>query len=175
MLKNYFKTALRNLFKNKLHSFLNITGLSAGIAVVLLISLWINDELSFDKYHANYNNIAQVMQHQTLNGEVGTQSSAPMPLAEELRTSYASEFNNVIMSTVSGKHILASGDNRFVKTGRYMQECAPCLFSLKIVRGSGTGLKDPYSILISQTVATALFGNENPISRIIKFDDTASL
>jgi putative ABC transport system permease protein len=52
MLMNYFKTAFRNLTKNKLHSFLNIAGLSAGMAVTLLIGLWINDELSFDKYKA---------------------------------------------------------------------------------------------------------------------------
>ena len=83
MLKNYFpagyfvKTAFRNLTKNKMHSFINIAGLSAGMAVTLLIGLWINDELSFDKYHDNYNSIAQVMQNQTLNGEVSTQPTVP--------------------------------------------------------------------------------------------------
>ena len=175
MLKNYFKTAVRNLAKNKLHSILNIAGLSAGIAVTLLIGLWINDELSFDKYHRNYESIAQVMQHQTLNGEVYTQTTIPMPLGAELRTTYGSEFRKIVMSSSTGKHLLASENNHFVKTGNYMQADAPSLFSLKILRGSGGGLKDPYSILLSRTVATAIFGNEDPINRIIKFDDTASL
>lgn len=175
MLKNYFKTAFRNLTKNKMHSFLNIAGLSAGMAVTILIGLWINDELSFDKYHQNYNSIAQVMQNQTLSGEVGTQPTIPMPLGDELRNTYGSEFSKIVMSSGNGKHILASENNHFVKTGNYMQADAPSLFSLKILSGSGNGLKDPYSILLSQTVARAVFGNEDPINKVIKFDDTASL
>ena len=175
MLKNYFKIAFRSLTKNKMHSFLNITGLSVGMGVTLLIVLWINDELSFDKYHKNYNSIAQVMQNQTLNGEVGTQPTIPMPLGEELRTTYGSEFKKVVMSTGTGKHILASANNHFVKTGKYMQADAPSLFSLKILNGSDNGLHDPYSIMLSRNVATAIFGNQDPINRLIKFDDTASL
>ena len=181
MLKNYFpagyfvKTAFRNLTKNKMHSFINIAGLSAGMAVTLLIGLWINDELSFDKYHDNYNSIAQVMQNQTLNGEVSTQPTVPMPLGDELRTTYGREFSKIVMSSGNGKHILASANNHFVKTGKYMQADAPSLFSLKMISGSGNGLQDPYSILLSRSVATAIFGNTDPINRVIKFDDTASL
>ena len=175
MLKNYFKTAFRSLVKNKMHSILNITGLSVGIAVALLIGLWINDELGFDKYHQNYNSIAQVLQNQTLNGEVSTQPTIPMPLGDELRTTYGNQFSKVIMSSGTGKHILASGDNHFTNTGNYMQAEAPALFSLKMVSGSGDGLKEPYSILLSKTVATAIFGNEDAVNKIIKFDDTASL
>ncbi|MES1219035.1 MAG: ABC transporter permease, partial [Bacteroidota bacterium] len=158
-----------------MHSFLNIAGLSAGMAVTLLIGLWINDELSYDKYHKDYNSIAQVMQNQTFSGQVGTQSTIPMPLGQELRTSYESEFKKVVMSSYTGKHILASGNNHFVKTGNYMQAEAPSLFSLKMLRGSGNGLQEPYSILLSQTVATAIFGNQDPVNKILKFDDTASL
>jgi cytoskeletal protein RodZ len=62
MLKNYFKIAWRNILKNKTSSFINISGLSVGMAVAILIGLWIWDELSFDKYHQNYNSIAQVME-----------------------------------------------------------------------------------------------------------------
>jgi putative ABC transport system permease protein len=175
MLKNYLKAAFRNLTKNKSHSFLNIAGLSTGMAVTLLIGLWINDELSFDKYHQNYNSIAQVMQNQTFSGEVSTQPNIPMPLGDELRTTYGSEFSKIVMSSGNGRHILASENNHFVKTGNYMQADAPFLFSLKMLSGSGNGLKDPYSVLLSRAVARAIFGNEDPIKRIVKFDDTASL
>ncbi|SHN31864.1 ABC transporter permease [Mucilaginibacter sp. OK098] len=175
MLKNYFKTAFRSLTKNKMHSLLNITGLSAGMAVTLLIGLWINDELSFDKYHRNYNSIAQVLQNQTFSGETSTQPTIPMPLGEELRTTYGREFKKVVMSSGTGKHILASENNHFVKNGNYMQADAPSLFSLKMISGSGNGLKDPHTILLSHTVATAIFGDKDPINRLIKFDNTESL
>ena len=62
MIKNYLKVAWRNLVKNKASSFINIGGLAVGMAVAMLIGLWIWDELSFDKYHQNYDRIAQVMQ-----------------------------------------------------------------------------------------------------------------
>lgn len=175
MLKSYFKIAWRSLAKNKMHSFLNITGLSVGMAVTLLIGLWINDELSFDKYHRNYDSIAQVMQNQTFSGEVSTQPTIPMPMGNELRTAYGSEFKKVVMSSGTGKHLLASENKHFVKTGNYMEGDAPSLFSLKMVSGSGKGLQEPYSILLSSSVATAIFGDADPINRVIRFDDTASL
>jgi putative ABC transport system permease protein len=175
MQKNYFKTAFRVIRKHKMYSFLNIAGLSAGLAVTLLIGLWIKDELSYDKYHKHYNSIAQVMQNQTFSGEVYSQPTIPMPLGEELRTTYGSEFKKVVMSSGTGKHILASKSNHFVKTGNYMQADAPSLFSLKMLSGSGDGLKDPYSILLSHSVATVIFGNADPINRMVRFDDTASL
>lgn len=175
MIRNYLKVALRNLTKYRLHSTLNIAGLSAGLAVTMLIALWLNDELSFDKYHTNYGRIAQVMQHQTLNDEVYSQTAIPMPLGEELRTSYGSNFKKVVMAWVTGQHILAFGNNKFTRTGNYMQAEAPSLFSLQMLSGSADGLKDPYSILLSESLATALFGKADPVNQLIKFDDTASL
>jgi hypothetical protein len=85
MFKNYIKIAWRNLIKNKAHTFINVTGLSVGMAVAVLIGLWIWNELSYDKYHDNYDRIVRVMQHQTFNGEVGTQNSIPLPLGYKLR------------------------------------------------------------------------------------------
>ena len=74
MFQNYFKIGWRNLFKNKGYSFINIGGLAVGMAVAMVIGLWIHDELSFDKYHKNYDRIAQVMQHQTFNGHRGSEN-----------------------------------------------------------------------------------------------------
>jgi hypothetical protein len=71
MIKNYFKIAFRNLIKQKGYSFINIAGLATGMAVAISIGLWIWDELSYDKYHKNYNRIAQVWQHVIYNGNVG--------------------------------------------------------------------------------------------------------
>ncbi len=83
MIKNYFKTAWRNLVRNKGYSLINIGGLAIGMTVAMLIGLWIYDELSFDTYHKNYDHIAQVMQNGTSNGEINTAPSVPSVLAEE--------------------------------------------------------------------------------------------
>src|SRR5215469_7602141 len=98
MLKNYLTIALRNLRKNKAHSFINIAGLSVGMAVALLIGLWIYDELSFDEYHPNYKSIAQVMQQTTINGRVNTGGVIPLPLEAEMRKSYGKDFTHIVMT-----------------------------------------------------------------------------
>ena len=92
MFKNNLKIAWRNLVKNKTYSFINIVGLSVGMAVAILIGLWIHDEVSFNKNFDNYNRIAQVIQNVTNNGEVQTWRDVPYPLANELRKNYGSEF-----------------------------------------------------------------------------------
>src|SRR6266571_3986271 len=106
MIRNYLKIAWRNLIKSKVSSLINIGGLAVGVAVAMLIGLWIWDELSFDKYHQNYDRIAQVMQHQTLNAEIRTQTQVPIPLGDELQTTYGSEFKRIVMSSNTESHIL---------------------------------------------------------------------
>ena len=81
MIKNYLKIAWRNLIKNKASSLINIGGLAVGMAVAMLIGLWIWDELSFDKNFKNYDHLAQVMQNNTMNGEMGTANKCPGPWA----------------------------------------------------------------------------------------------
>ncbi|HEY4324262.1 MAG TPA: ABC transporter permease [Mucilaginibacter sp.] len=171
MIKNYLKIAWRNLVKNKAHSFINITGLSVGMAVAILIGLWIWDELSFDKYHQNYDNIVQVMQHQTFNGERGTQRSTPLPLGYKLRQDYMGDFKYVVASTWTQAHILAVGDKKLSQLGNYIQPEAPAMLTLKMLKGNRNGLRDQSSILLSAKLAKALFGNAEPMNRIIKIDN----
>src|SRR5580700_1803716 len=98
MLRNYFKTALRNLAKSKMHSIINITGLSVGMAVAMLIGLWIYDEISFDRQGEHYDRIARVVQNVTNNGSVETWKTVPYPLAEVLRKDYGNNFKRVVSS-----------------------------------------------------------------------------
>src|SRR4051812_10168326 len=119
MLKSYLTIAWRNFNRNKAHSFINITGLSVGMAVAILIGLWILDELSFNKNFVNYNRIAQVMQHQTFNGDVGTQYSLPYLIGEELRKNYGSDFKHVSMAAWTNDRILAYGDTKISKGGNF--------------------------------------------------------
>lgn len=174
MLKNYFKIALRNLIKNKGYSAINIGGLAIGMAVALLIALWIWDELSFDKYHDNHNCIAQVMEKDIYNGNINTGVAIPLPLYAEMRKSYGSDFKHIVMASWTGSYILSVGDKNLSFTGNYMSAEGPEMFTLHMLKGTRNGLADPASMLISQSVATALFGNADPINKLVKFDNTSS-
>jgi putative ABC transport system permease protein len=79
MLKNYLKIAFRNLVKNKGYTFINIAGLATGMAVALLIGLWVWDELNYNRYHKNYDRLAQVWQHQNIQWCEGIANSQPLP------------------------------------------------------------------------------------------------
>ncbi|MEA5402316.1 ABC transporter permease [Arcicella sp. DC2W] len=175
MFRNYLKIAIRNLVKNKVYSFINIGGLAVGMAVAMLIGLWIHDELSFNKYHKNYDKIAQVMQHQTFNGEVGTQTSNPYLLGAEIREKYGSDFKFVLMSSGRSKHILKFGDKKLSIRGEYIEADAPEMLSLKMLKGTNNGLKDPSSILINESTAKAFFGDANPLFKSFKIDNKFNL
>ncbi|GAC1307106.1 MAG: ABC transporter permease [Mucilaginibacter sp.] len=175
MIKNYFKIAWRNLIKNKVSSLINIGGLAVGMAVVMLIGLWIYDELSFDTYHKNHSRIAQVIQNVTNNGEVQTWRQMPYPLAAELRKTYGSDFKRVVMSTGSGSHILALGDKKLTKAGAFMEPEGPQMFSLRMLKGSQKALNDPSSALISESTAIAYFGNTDPMGKILRMDNQQNL
>src|ERR1700712_3863557 len=175
MIKNYLKIAWRNLLKNKAHTFINVTGLSIGMAVAMLIGLWIWDELSYEKYFKNYNNLVQVMQHQTFNGNIGTQTAMPMPLGWKLRQDYMGankDFKYVVLSSWTGGHVLSHGDKKLTQTGNYMQAEAPDMLTLNMLKGTRKALNDPSSIILSQTIAKALFGDADPMNQMVKIDAT---
>jgi ABC-type antimicrobial peptide transport system permease subunit len=170
MIKNYFKIAWRNLIKSKGYSAINIGGLAVGMAVAMLIGLWVYDELSFDKYHKNYDRIAQVMQHANFNGKVETQVANPALMGPELRNKYGDNFKYVVQSSWTGGHLLTIGDKHITKVGNYFEPDAPEMLSLKMVHGTRSGLKDPYSIMLSASAARSVFGKEDPINKTIKLD-----
>src|SRR5580704_866187 len=165
MFKNYFKIAWRNLGKNKMHSFINIAGLSIGMAVAMLIGLWIYDEVSFDKNFDNYNRIAQVVQNVTNNGEVQTWTSVPYPLADELRKNYGSDFKRIVMSADLDDHIITINEKKLKETGGFFEKEAPDMFTLNMLEGSRTALNDPASVILSASAAKAYFGNEDPMGK----------
>src|SRR5436190_20797029 len=134
MLKNYLTIAWRNLIKNKMHSILNIVGLAAGMAVAMIISLWIYDEVSANKQFKNYDTIYQVMMNQTFDGKRGSQQALPYPLAEELKSKYP-DFKRVAMCDWGNNHSLMYGDKKISKPGHFMGEDAVSMFSLNILNG----------------------------------------
>lgn len=171
MLKNYFKISWRNLRKNKMHSFINITGLASGMAVAMLIGLWIYDEVSFDKNFKNHDRIARVIQNVTNNGEVQTWNSVPYPLAEELRKNYGEDFKHVVMGAGAGDHVLSVGDKKLTKQGVYFEKGAIEMFSLRMLQGNKNSLDDPSSVILSSSAAKAYFGDADPVSQTLKIDN----
>ena len=175
MLKNYLTIAFRYLRKNKSHSFINIAGLSVGMAVAMLIGLWIWDELTYDHFPEHYDRIAQVMQSRTFNGDIKTGKTVPIPLADELRKSYGSDFRYIVLSSWNWPHILTAGEKSLSQPGSFMGPEAPNLFSLTMLKGSRAGLNDPSSIFLSQSVSRSLFGDADPMDKMVTLDNKKSL
>ncbi|MBC7828361.1 MAG: hypothetical protein H7122_11495 [Chitinophagaceae bacterium] len=136
MLTNYLKIAWRNLLKSKWYSSINIIGLATGMAVALLIGLWIWDELSFDKYHRNYDKIAQLMTTQTFNDQTGTGPAVSMAMGMELRSKNTSDFKYVTLASWNFEHIIMVGEKKLTHSGMWAQPEFPLLLSLKIIKGS---------------------------------------
>ncbi len=174
MIKNYFKIAWRNLVKNKVYSFINVAGLATGMAVAMIIGLWIYDEVSANKHFKNYNTLYQVMMYQNFDGKRGTQQALPFPMGEELKAKYP-DFKGVAMCDWGNSHSLIYGDKKISKTGHFMGEEAVSMFSLNILNGDKNPLHEPYSIVLTDETAKILFGTENPVGKIIKMDNATNL
>ena len=170
MYRNYFKIGWRNLFKHKGYSFINIGGLAVGMAVAILIGLWVYDELSFNKYHRNYDRLAWVMQNfnQTFDGEgIQTIDSQPMQLAPELRSNYGAHFKHVIMASFPLTRTLRQGDKVLLKRGLFMEPAALDMLTLRMVAGTQQGLTEPSSVLLPEATARAFFGDKDPIDQML--------
>jgi len=174
MFKNYFKIAWRNVIKNKTYSIINILGLAIGMAVAIIIGLWIYDEASANKNYKNYSTIYQVMMHQTFDGFRGTQQSLPYPLGEELKSKFP-DFKAVAMCDWGQRHSLVYGEKKISKFGHFIGEEAVSIFSLNILNGDKNPLHDPYSIVLTKETADILFGNTDPIGKTIKLDNQTDL
>jgi ABC-type antimicrobial peptide transport system permease subunit len=168
MYKSYLKIGWRNLIRNKGYSFINIAGLTSGMSVAILIGLWIWDELSFDKYHENYDRIAQVWQHNTANGTVSSDIAMPWVTSEEIRNNFGSDFKYVVQSTWTESNTLTFGEIKFNKRGNFIEPQATEMLSLKMLKGTRDGLKDPHSILLSASVAKIFFGDSDPLNQMMR-------
>lgn len=171
MFKNYLKIAWRNLWKNKGYSAINVGGLALGMAVTLIIGLWIQDELSHNSYFKNKDSIAQVFQSQTFNQETGTGPAIPRPLEKVLRDGYADNFKHLVMSSWNISRYLRYKEKSLSKTGNFMQREAPEMLDLKIIKGEKDGLRELNSVMLSESVSHALFGNEDPIGKTLKVNN----
>lgn len=171
MLRNYLLVAWRALRRNKSHSIINISGLAIGMAVALLIGLWIRDELTFDHYDPAYKRVAQVMQSQTFNGGTHTGKAIPIPLGEELHKNYSNDLAYVVMASWAWQHTVTAGDKMLTQSGNFMEPDGPRVLGMRMIEGSADGLRDPSSILLSQKLARSLFGDTDPLHKVVRLDN----
>lgn len=175
MLKTWFTLAWRNLIKSKWYSFINTLGLSIGLAVAFLIGLWIWDEISFNRYHANYAHIAQVMASVDINGTLMTGDATAIPLDRELKNRYGSAITAMALTDWTSKHILAIGDKQLARTGRFVEPDFTSIFTLKMLQGRNNALDDPSNILLSASMAQSLFGSSDAIGKVVRVDNKTDL
>ncbi len=171
MYKNYFRIGIRNIRKNRGYSFINISGLAAGMSVAMLIGLWIWDEISFNRYNPDADRIAMVIQNVTFNGKINTWWQTPFPLGEELRNSYGNDFKYVVTSTGSYPHTLDYKSHLFSEEGLYAEPQVTRLLHLQVLKGSIDGLQDPSSVMLSETLAKTLFGDTDPMNKTLLIDN----
>jgi len=172
MLKNYFIAAWRNLVKNKIYSIINILGLAAGMAVAMLIAFWIWDEVTYDKYHTRHKQIAQVMTTFFRDdGNMGTGQAVCMPIGDELRRKYGSDFKNISMASWNFGHVLAVGEKKITGSGMWVESNFPSMMSCRMLKGNINSLADPSAILINASLAKSLFGNDDPVGKMVRLDN----
>jgi putative ABC transport system permease protein len=174
MLKNYLQIAYRNFFKNKVFSIINIMGLAVGMAVAILIALWIWDELSFNYYHKNHGRLGEIASIETFNGITNTEEYSSVPIAAALRNNYPDEIKQVSVTREINAGLLV-GDKKINASGLWAERDFPSMLSLNMTKGSFSRFGDPSSILISESLAKSLFGNDDPLNKIISINHEYNL
>ncbi|MEP7257711.1 MAG: ABC transporter permease, partial [Flavitalea sp.] len=175
MFKNYFISAFRNIIKGKGYTLLNIFGLATGMGVALLVGLWVYHEYSYDKFLPNYKQLYKVQRNFDSNGEILTFSSTSLKLAETLR-SQVPEIEYVVESDYMNAHGLMVGDKRLLSHGGIVGNDFFKMFPYPFVKGNAqASLKDPYSIVLTESTALSLFGKEDPVNKLVRFDNHENL
>ena len=171
MLINFFRVAIRNLQRNRGYASINIAGLAVGMAVVILIGMWMFDELSFNTNHQNYDRIAQVYMNQTVNSQIKTIPECPMPTSQELKTTYSTYFKHVVTAWWENGHVLQVGEKKTMQNGTFIEPEALEMFSYRMKLGSLASLRDQSSIVLSESAAKALFGDKDPLNQSVRIDN----
>lgn len=170
MFKNYLKIAWRNLLRNKGFSALNIVGLSIGLAVTTLILVWINFELSYDQFHVNKDNIYEVNNQYMVEGEIWTWNSTPKIMGPTIKNDYPEVEHAVRVDNID---VLFSKDDKRIKaSGGIVDADFLDMFSFPLLEGNvKTVLSDVNSVVITQDLSNKLFGNDDPMGKIVKLDN----
>ena len=177
MIFNYFKTALRNIRRHRVHSILNITGLAVGMACTIIILLWVRYELSFDRHHENAERIYRLatdFHFGTFEGKYAVSNNAPGPTLER---DYPEVEKAVRFHPVWGNSTVRYKDRQFVQRGIfYADKTVFDVFTLPLLYGNpDSALTTAYSVVITKEMAAKYFGEENPLGKIVKMSNAVHL
>ncbi len=168
MLRNYFKITFRSIWKTKGYSFLNILGLSIGIAAASLIFLWVEDEVNYDDHFENKEHIYSVKSRQTYDGTTYVFSSTPGPLGPAMDTDFP-EIKHVSRTSWRTKVLFGLGEKNQYENGYYAEPSFLSIFSIKLLEGDAkTALSQPNDIVISEGMARRLFNRSNVVGESIR-------
>jgi ABC-type antimicrobial peptide transport system permease subunit len=171
MLNNYLKIALRNLARQKANSFINITGLAIGMTCSMLILMWVQHELSFDRFNENANDIYRVVENQYYaGGQIFPVAVTPSPLAPALKA----QFPEIIKSTRFDFTSLTikRGDKIFTEGIAFADPDVFEIFTIPFVKAnSATALSEPHSIVLTEEAAEKYFGQEEPVGQVLRINN----
>lgn len=169
MLKNLLTISLRNIFKDKTYSAINILGLTIGITCSMFLFLYILDELSFDRYHKNADNIYRIVSNIKEPDNAFTWAVAQIPLAEELRDNYP-EVENAVRFFSMQRNLYKNNDKQFYEEGFYLTDSTAFdMFTYEFIKGDpATALDLPFSIVLTEKIAKKYFGETDPIGQSLQ-------
>jgi putative ABC transport system permease protein len=167
MLNNFLQVALRNIYRNSFYSLINIAGLASGLACSILILLWVADELSFNRFHENYERLYRVHQNMDYSGEIATTPNAPYPLNAVIKDQ-SPHIRRAAIATGGEGNLFTAGDHRANKWGQAVSGDFLRMFTFEVVSGAHeTALDDPSSIVITESMAKSFFGSADPIGKTL--------
>lgn len=171
MFKNYFKIAWRNLRKNKTTSFINLFGLAIGMAGVILIGTWVQNELSFEQFHADNDNLYKVWNRSAGPGEIGTWDVTSGPLGKALEKDFP-EVKNTSRIYWSTDRLFNYADKNIKAKGNEVDKPFLSMFTFPLLQGDPNhALDDIHSIVLTENLAKNIFGKEDPLNKIVKLDN----
>jgi putative ABC transport system permease protein len=175
MIKNYFKIAWRNIINNKVYSAINIFGLAIGMAVTLIIALWVYQEFSYNRFLPNYKTIYQVRLNHNIEGSINTMNTVSLPLGDVLRKEIP-EIKYVAETDWNDNHSLMVGETKLYLKGMRTGNDFLKIFQYPFVKGNGNAvLNDPYSIVLTESTAKSLFGNNDAINKTVRYNNKYDL
>ena len=172
MFHNYFKIAWRNLSRNKGFSLTNIAGLTIGMTCAILIFLWVRDELNYNKSQKNYDSIYQVMANRDFDNQMMTDGNMVLPLAQSIQAEIP-QVKNAVVTTQQQAFNIANGEVKLKKNGINVSDRFFDMFTVHFIRGNkSNAISDPSSIVLTQSAAKAFFGNDDPINKTLRIDNS---
>lgn len=171
MIRNFLKTAFRNLWRNKTFSFLNIFGLAVGISCAALIFLWVEDEVSYNDYFKNKSTLYQVYENQTYQNQTYTFPATPGLLSDAMREEIPG-ISNTTRTSWQTRTLLSIGDKGIYGNGLYVDSPFLSMFSLEFIRGNKSNAFDKiHSIVLTQDMAFKIFNTIEVVGKTLKFDN----